>query len=90
VTKKDSYVLPRMDESIDSLCEAPIFSTLDCNSSYWQVAIAPEDREQTAFVCHQGAYQYERMPFCLKNAPATFPLSLNIIPSGGERKSCLV
>jgi len=57
VTKKDSYPLPRMDECIDSLVEATIFSTLDCNAGYWQVAIAPEDREKTAFVCHEGASQ---------------------------------
>jgi len=58
VTKKDSYPLPRMDECIDSLGEATIFSTLNCIAGYWQVAIAPEDREKTAFVCHEGAYQY--------------------------------
>jgi len=62
VTKKDSYPLPRMDECIDRLGEATIFSTMDCNSGYWQVAIAPEDREKTAFVCHKGAHQYKRMP----------------------------
>jgi len=67
VTKKDSYPLPRMDECIDSLIEATIFSTLDCNAGYWQVAIAPEDREKTAFVCHEGAYQNKRMPFGLTN-----------------------
>ena len=73
VTKKDSYPLPRMDECIDSLIEATIFSTLDCNAGYWQVAIAPEDREKTAFVCHEGAYQNKRMPFGLTNAPAPVP-----------------
>jgi len=48
VTKKDSYPLPRMDECIDSLGDATIFSTLDCNAGYRQVAIAPRDREKTA------------------------------------------
>ena len=82
VTKKDSYPLPRMDECIDSLGEATIFSTLDCNAGYWQVFIAPEDLERTAFVCHEGAYEYERMPFGLTNAPATFQRALDIILSG--------
>jgi len=90
VPKKDSYPLPRMDECIDSLGEATIFSTLDCNAGYWQVAIAPEDREETAFVCHEGAYQYKRMPFGLTNAPATFQWALDIIPSGVKWQSCLI
>jgi len=72
VTKKDSYPLPRMDECIDSLGDATVFSTLDCNAGYWQVAIDPRDREKTAFVCHAGAYHYKGMPFGLTNAPATF------------------
>jgi len=90
VTKKDSYPLPRTDECIDSLGEATIFSTLDCNAGYWQVAIAPEDREKTAFVCHEGAYQYKRMLFGLTNAPATFQRALDIIFSGVKRQSCLI
>jgi len=90
VTKKDTYPLPRMDECIDSLGEATIFSTLDCNAGYWQVAIAPEDRDKTAFVCHEGAYQYKRMPFGLTNAPATFQRALDIILSGVKWQSRLI
>jgi len=90
VTKKDSYPLPRMDECIDSLGEATIFSTLDCNAGYWQVAIAPEDRDRTAFVCHESAYQYKRMPFGLTNAPATFQRALDIILSEVKWQSCLI
>jgi len=90
VNKRDFYPLPRMDECIDSLGEATIFSTLNCNAAYWQVAIAPEDREKTAFVCQEGAYQYKRMPFGLNNAPATFRRALDIILSGVKWQSCLV
>jgi len=57
VTKKDSYPLPRIDDCIDSLNKATIFSTLDCNAGYWQVSIASEDWETTAFVCHEGAFE---------------------------------
>jgi len=90
VTKKYSYPPPRIDECIDSLGEATIFSTLDCNSGYWQVAIAPEDRETTAFVCQEGAYQYKRMPFGLSNAPATLQRALDIILYGVKWQSCLI
>jgi len=90
VTKKDSYPLPRMDDCNDSLGVATIFSTLDCNAGYWQVAIAPEDREKKAFVCNEGAYLYKRMPFGLTNAPATFQRVLDIILSGVKSQSCLI
>ena len=88
VTKKNSYPLPRMEECIDSLGVATIFSTLDCNAGYWQVAIAPEDIKKTAFVCHEGAYQYRRMPIGLTDAPATFQQALDIILSGVKWQSC--
>ena len=57
VTIRDSYPIPRMDECIDSLGDTQVFSTLDCNSGYWQLEVAPEDRHKTAFVSHHGLYQ---------------------------------
>jgi len=68
-----------MVECIDSLVEVTIFSTLNCNAGYRQVAIAREDRKKTALVCHEGAYQNKRMPFGLTNPPATFQRALDII-----------
>ena len=52
---KDAYPIPRMDECIDSLGDARVFSTLDCNESYWQIPVAEEDKHHTAFACHSGA-----------------------------------
>ena len=90
VTVKDTYPLPRMDECIDSLGDANIFTTLDCNSGYWQIPIAPEDRDKTAFVCHSGLFRYLRMPFGLTNAPATFQRTLDILLSSYKWTSCIV
>ena len=50
----DSYPLPRMDDCIDSLEDAVVFTTLDCNSGYWQIPVAPEDRDKTTFTTHMG------------------------------------
>eukprot|EP00170_Pyropia_yezoensis_P000290 contig_1820_g291 len=81
-TVKDSYPLPRMDDCLDSLGEAGIFSTLDCNAGYWQIPVAPEDREKTTFTSHCGTFQCKRMPFGLCNAPATFQRAMDIILAG--------
>jgi hypothetical protein len=72
-TIKDSYALPRIDETLDTLSGAKWFSTLDLKSAYWQVELREEDKCKTAFtVGPLGFYECTRMPFGLTNAPATF------------------
>ena len=90
VTKPDAYPLPRIDDCLDSLGDAMIFTTLDANAGYWQIAVAPEDRDKTTFTCHSGTYRYRRMPFGLRNAPATFQRALDIILSGVRWQTCLI
>jgi len=90
VTVRDVYPLPRMDDCIDFLGDAKVFSTLDCNSGYWRIPVADEAREKTTFVCHEGAYCYIRLPFGLSNAPATFQRAIDMILGGLKWKSCLV
>jgi len=82
--------LPRMDDCIDFLGDAKVFSTLDCNSGYWQITVADEDRDKPTFVCHEEAYRYIRLPFGLSNAPATFQRAIDMILGGLQWKSFLV
>ncbi|GFU66147.1 hypothetical protein TNCV_2858201 [Trichonephila clavipes] len=49
VTKKDSYPLPRIDDTFDTLAGKTWFSTLALKSGYWQVELHPDDKEKTAF-----------------------------------------
>ena len=49
-----------------------IFTKLDAKSGYHQVDIAEEDKAKTAFSCRLGTFEYNKMPFGLVNAPATF------------------
>ena len=73
VTKKDAYPLPRIEDNLDTLQGAVYYSTLDLISGFWQVEVAPEHRDKTAFsVGGGGLYRFLTMPFGLCNAPATF------------------
>ena len=72
VTIKDTYPIPRIDESLSKFADAKFFTTLDLGSAFWQVPLRKKDREKTGFACELGLYQWKRMPFGLCNATATF------------------
>jgi transposase InsO family protein len=90
LTVRDAYPLPRMDECIDSLGEAKVFSTLDCNCGYWQIPVDSADQDKTTFTSHEGLFRFKRMPFGLMNAPATFQRVVDMTLSGLNWKICLV
>ncbi|GBM21987.1 Retrovirus-related Pol polyprotein from transposon 297, partial [Araneus ventricosus] len=90
ITIKDSYPLPRIDDTLDALNGSQWFSTLDLKSGYWQVEIQPEDKEKTAFTTGQGLWQFKVMPFGLCNAPATFERLMETVLRGLTSEACLV
>ena len=90
VTKKDSYPLPRIDDSLDVLGKANYFSTLDLASGYWQIQLTDEAKEKSAFSTNSGLYQFTVMPFGLTNAPATFQRLMERVLAGLQWHTCLV
>lgn len=82
VTHKDSYPLPRIDDSLDVIRGSKWFSTVDLQSGFWQVQMNNSDAEKTAFVTNGGLYQFRVMPSGLCNAPATFQRLMECVLSG--------
>lgn len=91
-TKSDVYPLPRIADALDTLGTAKpqYFSTLDLQSGYWQVEMDESSKEYTAFTTHCGLYEYNRMPFGLKNAPGTFQRLMESVLRSLNWKQCLV
>jgi hypothetical protein len=69
---KDPYLLPRIDQIVDSTAGCDLLCFLGAFSGYHQIKMAKEDEEKTAFIMPCSAYCYIYMPFGLKNAGATF------------------
>ena len=72
-TIKDAYLLPCIDETLDSLQGSQWFSSLNLKSGYWKVEMDEVSKPLTAFtVGPLGFYECKRMPFGLSNSPDTF------------------
>jgi len=89
-TVKDVYLTPRMDDCLDSVGDATVFSNLECIAEYWKIPVAAKDRDQTTFTSHTGLFQLFRLPFGLVNAPASLQRALDIILSSSRWQTCLV
>ena len=72
VTKADVFPLPRIDDLLDKLGTAKYFTTLDLAAGYWQIRMEEFSQEKTAFITHQGLYEFNVMPFGVMNAPTVF------------------
>lgn len=87
---RDAFPLPRIEESLEALGGAKVFSTLDLASAYNQIEVEPSDRHKTAFTTPFGLYEQVRMPFGLANAPASFQRLMTKIFRDDVMKTLLV
>lgn len=81
-TVPDAYPLPNICEILDQLGGAKYFSILDLTSGFHQIPMFTGDEEKTAFSTPYGHYHFNRMPFGLRNAPATFQRLMDSVLAG--------
>lgn len=89
-TIDDRYPLPNISDILDKLGRCQYFTTLDLASGFHQIELHPNSIEKTAFNVENGHYEYVRMPFGLKNAPATFQRVMDNVLKDLQNKICFV
>lgn len=76
---KDKYPLPIMEELLEQLGDATIFSVLDLKNGFFHVDVSAESRKYTAFVTPDGHYEFKKVPCGLRNSPAVFQRYVNTV-----------
>ncbi|CAM4559852.1 unnamed protein product [Caretta caretta] len=72
VTRPDNYPMPRTNKLLEKRGCAQFISTLDLTKRYWKVPLDESSKERSAFITHVGLYEFNVLPFRLRNALATF------------------
>ena len=90
LVKPDGFPLPRIQDCLDAVAGANLFSTFDLTSGYFQIPLVEEDIPKSAFVCKYGHYEMTRMPFGLNNAASTFQRTMELALANLQWVTCLI
>ena len=82
VTEKFSFPMPDMQLLLDCLSKSKIFSSIDLGQAYYQVKLHENSQIKTAFSTKEGQFCFNRLPFGLSTAPATFQKLMHQILEG--------
>ncbi|MBW0495998.1 hypothetical protein O181_035713 [Austropuccinia psidii MF-1] len=78
-TKANRYPIPRIPHALDKLEKAKYITKMDCMKGFHQNGVKTNSMKLLRIICHMSIYEYTRMPFGNKNAPAHFQRMMNTI-----------
>ncbi|MBW0460436.1 hypothetical protein O181_000151 [Austropuccinia psidii MF-1] len=78
-TKADRYSIPRIPHAPDKLAKAKYIDKIYCMKGFHQNGVKPKSMKLLRIICHMGIYEYTRMPFGIKDAPAHFQRMMDTI-----------
>ena len=85
---RETYPLPKFDNTLAQLTGATVFRKLDANSGFWQIPLDECSRKLTTFITPFGRYQFNRMPFGIACVPEHFQRQMEAILAGQDGVLC--
>ena len=79
LTTSDPYYMVTLEEILERVGNSRVISKLDLCKGFYQIEVDPESMEKTAFITPFGKFQFTRMPFGLKNVPAVFQRTMEVV-----------
>ena len=88
--KRETFPLPRVEDTLAMLEGSKVFSKMDANSGFWQVGLSRESRKLTTFLTPFGRFQFCKMPFGISAAPEFFQRQMMRILEGIRGVVCMM
>ena len=77
--KSDAYPLPLLWDNLRLAAHHRWYTCLDCTWGFWNIPLEEEAKAYTAFITHKGMFEFEVLPFGIKNSPGVFQRSMDLI-----------
>ena len=90
ITVQEHCYIPDLEDILSKVSDSMALSKLDLTQGFHQIHVEPQSKNLTTFVCPYGRYRFNRMPFGLKNAPATFQKSKCFVLVVGSQPAILM
>ena len=90
LVRPEGFPMPRIQDCLDAVAWATLFSVFDLTSRYFQIPLEKEDIQKSSFVTKYGQYEFKTMPFGLNSASSTFQRTMEVVMASMQWTTCLI